>query len=247
MSDAHTDPTETLRKDEYDAERRAWRRAVLISAGLVLAVFVINALSIGTEMRWQGSRGPAHLPWVQEGTAILPMLLAIPVILWLGRRFPFERGRYTASLAVHAAGLLLYSGFQIVFMFSLRDVIWPAIFDQAYSISGTALDAFIYEFRKQALAYAGFQFVLSTDMTLERARLEARAAHSEAQDRQRITLKCGGTVRLLEAESFQTARAAGNYVEARFDGREHLARMTLTELERLLTEAGPIRPALLPS
>jgi DNA-binding LytR/AlgR family response regulator len=42
----------------------------------------------------------------------------------------------------------------------------------------------------------------------------------------------------VPANDFTSARAAGNYVEVRFGNGQHLARTTLTDLEKLLTEAG---------
>lgn len=222
---------------EREAERRALVRASVISVGMILTFYMVNSLSIMTEFRWSGSERPAHFAWVQEGTAIFAMLVGLPLAMWLGHRFPIEPGRLRSSLAVHAGGLIVYSLIQITLMFVIRFAIWPGLFGNEYSVSGTWSDVYVYEFRKQMMAYIAFQMILSTDMTLERARLAARAARTEAQTQHRITLRCGGTVRLLEAAGFERARAAGNYVEARFSGRDHLARMTMAELERLLAAA----------
>jgi hypothetical protein len=228
---------------EREAERRALGRTAVLCVALIGSFYVVNSLSLMTEFRWSGANRPAHFAWVQEGTAILAMLAALPLALWLGHRFPIEPGRFRLSIPIHVVGLLVYSLIQVTLMFSVRYAIWPSVFEVDYSVSGTPLDVFIYEFRKQAMAYFGFQMILSADMALERARLEARAAQCEAQTRHRITLRCGGHTRMLEAAGFERARAAGNYVEAHFNGREYLARMTLTDLERLLADAAidPVR------
>jgi hypothetical protein len=234
MTQPQTDPA---RDDEREAERRALTRSAIFSLCVLLVFLVVDALSITTEMRWSGE-APGHLPWIQEGTAILTMVIALPIALWTGHRFPVERGRLTGSLPAHLAGLLAYATIQMGLMFAIREALWPVLYNHPYTVDGSWADVFVYELRKQAVAYIGFQAILAADMALERARMEARAAQTEAQTRHRITLKCGGRVRLLEADGFLAAKAAGNYVEARFGDREHLARMTLAELEHLLVDAG---------
>lgn len=222
---------------ERGAERRALRRAAAWSTALVLALYVLNSLSISTEMRWGGERA-GHLPWVQEGTAILAVLAGLPLALWLGHRFPLERGRLRLSLPAHAAGMLVYALVQIGLMMGSRELLWPVLYGRGYMVDGHWADVFVYEFRKQALVYAGFQIILAVNLALERRRLEAAAARVEARTSHRITLKSGGRSFYPDAANFLAAQAAGNYVEARFGGREILARMTLTELHALLTEAG---------
>src|SRR5690606_21825891 len=193
---------------------------------------------VGTELERAGRVRPASYPWALEGTAILAMFAALPLALWLGMRFPFERGRWRAALAAHLAGVMVFAAIQIALMSGLRIALWPALYGAGFDFGDSALGVFVYEFRKQAASYVGFQFILATSRGLEQLRLEAAAARAEARTRHRVTLKSGGRTFHAEADGFIAARAAGNYVEARFGDREHLARMTLTELEALLREAG---------
>ena len=222
---------------ERDADHRAFVRAVLLCFLVVAMVYVVNSLSIATEFARNGDARPAYYSWVLEGTAISAMLVLIPSILWLGLRFPFERGRWRMALAVHLVGVLLYAVLQVALMSGFRALVWPPIFDRPFGYGDTLWGTFVYEFRKQAAAYLGYQLILSTSRTLERLRLEARAARQEARTTHRVTLKCGGRMFYADAGTFIAAKAAGNYVETRFGGAEHLARMTLTDLENLLREA----------
>src|SRR2546422_3938327 len=52
------------------------------------------------------------LPWWTALLMQMPLAytwaLATPVILWLGRRFPFERGRWPSSVAIHLAICLTF-------------------------------------------------------------------------------------------------------------------------------------------
>jgi hypothetical protein len=223
---------------ERRAQHAAIRNAALVCIGTLLVVYVVNALSLGSEIAWNHGSAPASLPWIQEGTAILAILTGLPLILWLGQRFPLEPGRWRANLALHCAGVLIYGLIQVNLMMSLRFAIWEGIYGHAYSYDGSAVEMFIYEFRKQAATYFGFQLILSASLGIEQLRLEAAAAHSDARTRHRITLRCGGRVMRLPASDFTSARAAGNYVEVRFGTGLHLARTTLTDLEKLLVEAG---------
>lgn len=223
---------------ERHAERTAVRHTALICAGTLLITYVINSLSLTNEIEWGSGNNPGSLPWVQEGTAILAILLALPLVLWLGIRFPLEPGRWRVNLVIHCGGALLYSLIQVNLMMTLRFSIWDMIYGHPYSYDGTAVEMFIYEFRKQAATYAGFQIILAASRAVEQLKLEAAAAQSDARTSHRVTLRCGGRVMRLPASEFTSARAAGNYVEVRFGTGQHLARTTLTDLEKLLCEAG---------
>lgn len=222
---------------EQEADRRAFLRAALFCVAVVTIVYVVNSLSITTELARGNSSRPASFPWILEGTAVAAMLIQIPLILWVGTAVPLERGRWRAALGAHILAVLVYGVLQIALMSGFRALLWPLIYDRPFSYGDSLMGTFIYEFRKQAAAYLGFQLILATSRTLERLRLEARAARHEARSTQRITLKCGGRSFYPDAADFTVARAAGNYVEAQFGGREILARMTLGELEGLLHDA----------
>tara|TARA_R110000868_G_scaffold13584_2_gene63186 strand:+ start:29455 stop:30321 length:867 start_codon:yes stop_codon:yes gene_type:complete len=236
-----TSPTPTL-KSEQAAQHKAEHTAILYAAavcvGMVLVAYIVNALSLGSEIEWNHGSEPASLPWIQEGTAILAMLAGLPLAIWLGVRFPLEPGRWRTNLLIHCGGVLLYGLIQVNLMMTLRFAIWEGIYGHAYSYDGSAVEMFIYEFRKQASTYLGFQLIVAASLGIEQLKLEAAAAHSDARTSHRVTLRCGGRVMRLPAVEFTSARAAGNYVEVRFGNGQHLARTTLTDLEKLLTEAG---------
>jgi len=227
----------TLGTSERETDRRVLLKASIGSVGLILAFYIVNALSVSTELGWSGANTPALYAWVLEGSAILAMLVSLPIALWLGHRFPIEPGRLRSSIPIHIAGLLVYGSLQIVLMYGSRDILWPVLFHADYSWGAEVFDNYVYEMRKQAMPYAAYQIILGNIRSLERAHLELRMARSEAKVSHRITLKCGGRIMLLAAEDFVSAKSAGNYVEARFGNGDHLARMTLAQLETLLCEA----------
>lgn len=232
------DANASARIVERNAERRALVRALVLGVAVIAVVYVVNSFSVTTELARNDDPRGAGYAWALEGTAVTAMLVQLPFVLWLGIVFPFERGRWGRALALHLAGVLVYGVVQIALMSMFRGAVWPILFDRPFAYGDSLIGTFVYEFRKQAAAYLGFQLILSTSRAIERLRLEAAAARTEARTRHRITLKCGGRTVFAEAAEFTMAKAAGNYVEARFGARDILARMTLGELDGLLTEAG---------
>jgi hypothetical protein len=231
-----TDPF-AIGTSDQEADRRILLKASIGSVGLILTFYIVNALSVSTELGWSGANRPALYAWVLEGSAILAMLVSLPIALWLGHRFPIELGRLRSSIPIHIMGLLAYGSLQVALMYGSRDMLWPVLFDVEYSWGVQVFDNYVYEMRKQAMSYAAYQIILVNIRSLERAHLELRIARSEAKVSHRITLKCGGRLMLLAADDFVSAKSAGNYVEARFGNNDHLARMTLAQLETLLREA----------
>jgi len=81
--------------------------------GLILGVWTAYGLlnSAQVHLSYALSRGEA-LPWTTSLLLQMPQAytwaLATPVIVWLGRRFPLERGRWIGSAAIHLAICLAF-------------------------------------------------------------------------------------------------------------------------------------------
>lgn len=92
---------------------------------------------------WEIARGqiPQALAWAA----------ATPLILWLGRRFPFERGRWPVSLAVHlcASAALLFA---IDSFYIGLERLWSAPANDLTFLRSTTT-AFIYWFSYDGLLY----------------------------------------------------------------------------------------------
>ena len=100
------------------------------------------------------------------------------------------------------------------------------------------VSVWIYEYRKDLLTYILLAMIFYLSRQVEQRTLELKAARREARERQRLTLKSGGRTFLIDANDVILAKAASNYVEVVTPQKTYLARLTLTELERLLTSAG---------
>lgn len=233
-----TTPTSDRGRAEA-AERRAfWLACQFIWSTLILSWFVA-AMSIDTEFARDGRMGPPFFAWVTEGSSRLVAALIVPAVLMLGLRAPLEPGRWRTSLPVHLLGFLAFTALHVTGMVLIREGVWAFAYGQSYDFFHDApLREIVYEARKDLGTYIGYQIIFAVSLALQMRRLEAEVARAEARQTHRLTLKCGGRTLRIAADEFRAAQAAGNYVEIRLAGGEHLARSTLTELERQLGEAG---------
>jgi LytTr DNA-binding domain-containing protein len=228
---------------DRDRARAAERRALWLAcqfAWLTLLTFwIIASLSIDTEFARAGRDGPPFFAWVTEGSSVIMTALMVPGMMWLGLRVPLEPGRWLSSLPWHLLGFLAYTSLHVLGMVLIREGVWTFGYGSQYEFLGDApWREIIYEARKDLGTYAGYQIIMAVALALQMRRLEVEAARAEARNSHRVTLKCGGRTLRIAAREFRAAQAAGNYVEIRLAGGEHLARSTLTELERQLTDAG---------
>ncbi|WP_300530599.1 LytTR family DNA-binding domain-containing protein [Maricaulis sp.] len=223
---------------ETRAERTIARGAMATIATLMVANYIVNSTSIQMEADRVGREIDALQPWFIEGTSMALILALMPALVFLERRYPLVTGSWKSALPYHAAGVMAFTLIHVGLMGVLRESLHPVLFDRPYVFFNNPLEVFLYELRKDALTYSVQILTLSGFRMVEWARMDAEAAREEARRTHRLTLKCGGRTVLVEAEAFQTAKAAGNYVELTLASGEQLARMTLAELERQLREAG---------
>ena len=223
----------------HAAERRAFWNACRFAWISLLAFWVIAALSIDTEFARDGRTGPPFFAWVTEGSSIVMTALFLPAMMGLGVRFPMEPGRWLTSLPFHLAGYAAYVAVHVTGMVLIREGVWAFVYGLDYEFFHDAAGReILYEARKDLGTYIGYQVIIAVALALEHARLEAKMAREEARQTHRLTLKCGGRTLRIAAEEFLTAKAAGNYVEVRLAAGEHLARLTLADLQKQLGEAG---------
>lgn len=207
---------------------------------LTIAITIVNATSTLMEVARDGGEIHPLRPWLIEGTSALYVLILFFGLLRLERRFPVEASNWRTHIPIQILGAVIWSILHVVAMGYTRELIFPYLLDWDYHFFAHPgpLEVFFYEFRKDILTYTLQLMALSALRTIEWHRLEAIAARQAARQDHRLTLKCGGRTMHVEASGFLSAKAAGNYVEVRLQNGEHLARMTLAELEKQLADAG---------
>lgn len=214
-------------------DRRDLRSGWLVIAGVAIVVTVVNAFTVladtpGIES-WE--------PWLWEGTSMgtLLLLLWIPwltITLAPPDDMAAEGWRPKATfLAIHAAGLLAYSGLHVLGFIWLRDVAYRLIEGGPYVFG----DRFIYELRKDLLSYALFVFVFWVTGYLRSRRDEpVRPVSFDIRD--------GARIIRTSLSDIVAVSSAGNYVEFWLaDGRRPLMRATLAAIEVELGSFGFVR------
>lgn len=225
-----------------EIERRVLRTAFIFFAVASLGFWLVNGLSAAEEWRRAGEPGGWVRALTLEGTSnLLIFALFYPVAL-LERRFPAAPGRWRIALPVHLAASLGFSIVHVVGMWLLRAGLWPVLFERSYGLESLG-PQFVYEYRKDLLSYALILAILAVMRAREEALQSAAAARADARRDHVVTLRCGGRELRLPAAEILCASAAGNYVEVRTATGVHLARITLSALEEMLSEAGadPVR------
>jgi hypothetical protein len=219
-------------------DRRVARRALLVAALFFPLVGAINAVSFLTDAERLGLGVDPREPWILEATSVAVLVALVPLIALLERRFPIEAEGWPRRLAIYVAASVLFSALHVAGMIVLRKLAFPLFLGRPYSFFDEPLRDLVYEYRKDLLPYAALVLVLSLFRSLEEHRREAEAARADARTTGKLTLKSGGRTIFLDARSFETAAAAGNYVELRANGTTHLVRIGLAALGAQLAEAG---------
>lgn len=236
IPDRASDP---LRKALAD-DRRVDRQAYGVIAAVTLGFMVVNAFTFLADYARLGEALDPRLPWIYEISSAAVVLMLVPAIGWLTRRFPLTADGWTGAAPVYAAGLIGFSGVHIFGMVMLRKAAFAALGATPYMFAaeGRLAAETLYEFRKDVLTFVLFVGFFALWRRIAELKREAEAARAEAQSTQRLTLKSGGRTFYLDAGAVDWAKAAGNYVEISAGGKTHLARMTMAALEAQLEAAG---------
>lgn len=231
-------PMETVSTHpELEADRRADRKTWLYFACFLFASFIVESLSDQHLLLRTGAQNP-NLPWLSQASSHGVILALTPFITFMLSRFPLTAEVWKVNLLVHAVATIAFSVVHILAMVAIRKAFSPVIFGVPYEFGLTDVSVWLYEFRKDVLTYTLIAALFWLNRMVEQRALDERGAQRDASDLQRLTLKSGGRSFFVNAPDVIWAKAAGNYVEVVTEGRVYLARMTLTELSRLLSAAG---------
>lgn len=206
-----------------NGERRdLWVGWALI-AGVVALLTVVNALTVGDDTPgldwWE--------PWAWEGTSAA-VVIALAWLPWLALRAAPLGERPWRFVAVHSAAAVAWSVLHVGGFLALRHGIY-ALAGAQYEY-GPVGSEFLYELRKDALAYAAFV----TAYWLV-ARLSARSDAVVAPVS--FDIRDGSRIIRVAVADILAVSSAGNYVEFWLaDGRRPLMRATLAAIE---VELGP--------
>ena len=225
------------RHPEALADRRADRRTWIFILLTTFLSWLVISSSLQTDLARSGEQAGLE-PWVREAASHLAGLVAFLIVPIVSSRFPVTSRNWMKTIPVHILASIAFSVIHTLVMVGLRKLAYPASLDQSYTFGLDDPAVWFYEYRKDAYSYLLVSFLFVMSRSLEQHILEARAARTDAREKHRLTLKTGGRMLFLNADDVIYAQAASNYVEITSPHKTHLARMTLAELERLLSEAG---------
>jgi hypothetical protein len=187
-------------------------------------------------------------PWAYEFSSIVMVIALAPFIGWMVWKVPWDPGMPTGGWArfagLHALGACAFSVAHIAGMVLLRTGAF-ALAGETYDFTyrGDVWLPFFYEWRKDVLTYAAIAasyWAWGFWQAQKAAQQLVAPAVTPAQD-QRIEIRDGGRVTLLDPASIGWVEAAGNYVEIHAGGASHLVRGTLAGFEERLAAHGFVK------
>lgn len=219
-------------------ETRAMRRAAALFFGLSLVFWVVSALSRATENARIELATAWEVPWVLEGSSLLTSALLFFGVWKLESWWPISPGRPLQKLGAHLVGVIAFSAIHIASMVVIRKIYWAVILHSQYVFFRDPVQDLLYDFRKDVVTYITILMLIHLSRSLEIAQAERLEAQSDASERHRIVLKCGGRTTFVDANRIDAVQADGNYVFVYAGESRHHARMPLSDCLKLLTTAG---------
>lgn len=222
---------------------RRWHRAVEIGfwIGLTAVNGVANSVTVLMDIRRVGLDFADWEPVVWEWSSGIVILLLIPGVAWLTRRFPLHWGVLRRHLCWLLLGSVAFSLLHVAGMVALREL--------AYAMQGGDYDfghwpsELLYEYLKDVRGYIMIVSVMESYRFIVR-RLQGEASllgppdegePVESLDRpERFLVRKLGREFLIAANDIEWLQASGNYVNLRVRGHDYPLRSTIAGIEARL-------------
>jgi len=225
------------------------RRADIRSWIIVLVFVSLSLLIEGTteqmEIARRGTVDPGDVAeqWLYQASSHIGVIVMTALIpIWLNR-FPLGMANWKRRLRDYALAFLLFTVGHILLMVAIRHAVWPLIAEGCYEFGLLRIEPWAYEMRIDLFTYLMILGTFIGTRQVTALEEEREAVREDAHMTGRLTLKSGGRQIFVPANEVVYASAAGNYVEVHTESGRHFVRLTLSELQTLLSEAGvePVR------
>ena len=202
---------------------------------LLLVTFaVVNAFSVAHDRAALSRPLPFWQPLAWELSSIVVILALAPAFLAFTRRvWPLDPP-WIRVVGLHLLAIGAFSLLHVLGMGALRWAIYAAL-GAEYAPLGP-LGNFLYEFRKDALAYVGFTALYVGWRTIRASRVSPAQATRDV-----VEVRDGARRHFVPLSEVAWVEAAGNYVELHCGATPILHRASLSEMERQLQGAGFVR------
>jgi DNA-binding LytR/AlgR family response regulator len=155
-----------------------------------------------------------------------------------------QAGLWLSKAGIHLAAATAFSLAHVAGMVWIRELGYASAGSlYQFAHEGDLVFPFVYEWRKDVLTYAS-NAVVFWGWGVWQAHRAAQALLAEPTSPsadQRIEIRDGGRVTLIDPAGIGWVEAAGNYVEVHANGDTHLVRGTLAGFEERLVAHGFVR------
>lgn len=216
------------------------RYEVLLWVGYVLISVCANSIVVNLDLSRLDLGFATWEPWVWEGSSGLVVLLLLPLVLALNRRFPLFGEHWRRNALIHVFISVLFSLIHVAGMVALRKLVYWMV--GGYYDFGPLLREWLYEYLKDFRGYAYvLAVVYSYDFILNRLQGEASLPGENEESpnpAEHFLVKKLGKEFLVKISDIDWLEAAGNYVTLHAKGHRYPLRGTMTSLEQRLSERG---------
>lgn len=228
--------------NEFSKDIAAEKFADRISYMLVAVFTFLSWVTLSVTSQIDAIRAntgePALQFWFVQFTSHIVIFGMAGFIPFLLSRFPITLANWKRSSLGFVLGFTTFGVAHVLSMIILRKLGWPFLFEVPYEFGITQPIVWFYELQKDAYTFILLVTIFWLGRVSARQMLEYEGRRAEAIESGRITLTSGGRIFVVNADDIRVAKAAANYVEIQTPEKTLLARITLSELERLLSVAG---------
>jgi two-component sensor histidine kinase len=162
--------------------RLRWRVVVLLFTIATVARFAYFYLDDLTRQQ----TGTFLHRLLEEGTANFASLLLFPIAVWVERRFPLDRGRWTRSWPAHVGGFVAYSFAHTSLIAAFRAIAFP-LFGQGSYDYGVMSVRYFMEAAQDLFSYVMFAGLLT--LLRVQQKLHAREVRAAELERDAATAR----------------------------------------------------------
>lgn len=223
-----------------------WRPS--IEAAFWVALCTLNTVFNGIVARIDHARTAVWEPWIWESSSSLLILLLIPFVKAVERRWPFRFDTWRHSLPRHLLTSVAFSLMHVAGMVGLRKMVYEMT--GGHYRFGAWWPNFGYEYLKDIRSY----FVIVAMICLSRLWLLRQQGEAKllaepdegppvepVERLERFLVRRLGKEFLVNASEIEWLQAAGNYVNLHVRGHDYPLRSTMAGIEARLDPARFLR------
>ena len=203
---------------------------------LLLGVALLTATTDYFRDTKAGAQISFFLPLSRELISASVILVLLPVIIAIGRKYPWQKIGLIAYIGLHLVLSVPFTFLHIFGTITLR-LAWPLLTVADLNFA-YVMQNLIYEYPKDLIAYVQILIVLNVYGWL---RFSIAKADSIRIESDQIAIKTLSGVVLLNLSNIEWIEAAKNYVVFHINNKKYFLRSSMQEIEGRFSKRGFIR------